>query len=71
MIAARSVAATNVRHTAVVSADRHVTAAGIAVVSIPTTMPIPPIVTVPITTDAGRTDAELTACKHNRLIGRA
>ena len=70
MIAETSVAATSVRHTAVVSADRHVTAAGIAVVSIPTTMPIPPIVTVPITTDAGRTDAELAARKHNRPVGR-
>jgi len=28
-----------------------------------------PIVTVSITTDAGRTDAELAARKHNRLIG--
>ena len=71
MIAARSVAATDVRHTAVISADRHVTTAGSAVVSIPTTMPIPPIVTISITTDAGRTDAELAARKHNRLIGRA
>src|SRR6266536_2526417 len=34
-----SVAATNVLHTAVVSADRHVSATGIAVVSVPTTMP--------------------------------
>ena len=70
MIATTSVAAANVGHTPVISADGHVTAAGIAVPSIPTTMSIAPIVSVPITADASRTAAELAARKHNRLIGR-
>ncbi len=66
----RSVAATDVGHTPIVSADSHVAATGIAVVSVPTTVPIPPVVTIPITTDTRRTDAELAARKHNWLIGR-
>ncbi len=66
----RSVAATDVGHTPIVSADSHVAATGIAVVSIPTTVPIPPVVTIPITTDTRRTNAELAARKHNRVIGR-
>jgi hypothetical protein len=60
-----SVAAADVGHTAIVSADRHLTAAVVPVVSIPTTVPIPPVVTIPITTDTRRTDAELAARKHN------
>jgi hypothetical protein len=66
----RSVAATDVGHTPIVSADGHVAATRIAVVSVPTTVPIPPVVTIPITTDTRRTDAELAARKHNWLIGR-
>ena len=69
MIAATSVAAADVGHTAIVSADGHVTAAVIAIVSIPTTVPIPPIVTVPITTYTRRTNAELAAGKNNRPVG--
>ncbi len=71
IIDARSVAAANVGHAPVVSADGHVAATVFAVVTIPTTMPVPPIVTVAVTTDAGRTDAELAARKHNRRVGRA
>ncbi len=48
----RSVAATDVGHTPIVSADSHVAATGIAVVSVPTTVPV---VTIPITTDTRRT----------------
>jgi hypothetical protein len=70
MIAATSVAAADVGHTAIVSADGHVTAAVIAIVSVPTMVPIPPVVTIPITTDTRRADAELATRKHNRLIGR-
>src|SRR6266699_4029231 len=66
----RSVAATDVGHTPIVSADSYVAATGIAVVSVPTMVPIPPVVTIPITTDTRRTDAELAARKHNWLIGR-
>ena len=69
ILVARLIAATNVRHAAVVSADGHVTTAGIAVVSVPT-MPVPPIA-VSITTNACGADAELAARKHNRLIGSA
>jgi len=69
ILVARLIAATNVRHAAVVSADGHVTTAGIAVISI-STMPVPPIA-ISVPTDARRTDAELAARKHNRFIGSA
>src|SRR6266567_636661 len=69
MIDAYSVATTNVLHTAVISADGHVTTARIAVISV-STMPVPPIA-IPVPTDARRTDAELATRQHNRLVGRA